>query len=54
MDYFESAEGVTLTIEQAIQEIRDHCVESEIDDFFKIYGYKEFYKAQDVLVWLGY
>ena len=54
MDYFESAEGVILTIEETYQEIRDHYAENEIDDFHKIYGYKESYKAQDVLMWLGY
>ena len=54
MDYYESAEGVILTRDQAIQEINDHNAFNEIDDFYKEYGYQNFYYAQNVLIWLGY
>ena len=54
MDYYESAEGLVISKQRAIKEIKDHNALNEIDDFYSIYGNKEKYKAQDVLIWLGY
>jgi hypothetical protein len=52
MDYYESAEGVTITNKRAKQEVEKHgaCW----DEFIVDMGEKEQYNAQDVLGWLGY
>ena len=53
MDYYESAEGLTITRERALLELaRHHC--EDIEQFFDDLGDKEEYQAQDVLDWLGY
>ena len=54
MDYYESAEGLVISKQRTIQEIKDHHSFGDIDDFYKEYGYKDFYYAQNVLIWLGY
>ena len=54
MDYYESAEDLIISRDRAIEEIREHGSLIEIDDFYSIYKFKDNYKAQDVLDWLGY
>tara|TARA_Y100000114_G_C11746460_1_gene321889 strand:+ start:425 stop:598 length:174 start_codon:yes stop_codon:yes gene_type:complete len=56
MDYYESAEGLTITQERALQELARHGVTSneEILEFFADVGEHEEYDAQKVLIWLGY
>ena len=53
MDYYESAENVTITRDRALQEIRNHNLEN-FEEFFEDLGDKKEYYAQDVLDWLGY
>lgn len=52
MDYYESAEGLTITKDRALQEVRSHgaCIYW----FFNECGDKKHYSAQAVLDWLGY
>ena len=53
MDYYESAEGLTITRERALLELaRHHC--EDIEQFFDDLGDREEYQAQEVLIWLGY
>ena len=53
MDYYESAKGIIITRERALQEIRNHHLEN-LEEFFEDLGDKKEYHAQDVLNWLGY
>lgn len=53
MDYYESAEDLTITKKRALQELRDHNCQ-DFDQFFKDMGDKPTYSAQAVLNWLGY
>jgi hypothetical protein len=53
MDYYESAEGLMITRDRALQEIRDHHCE-DFGEFFADLGDREEYDAQSVLIWLGY
>ena len=52
MDYYESAEGITISKERAKKEIAKHgaCWEEFVMDN----GERESYDAQSVLAWLGY
>ena len=56
MDYYESAEDIIITQERALQELASHGITSNEDifGFFEALGKKKEYKAQDVLIWLGY
>ena len=56
MDYYESAEGYTLTKSEAFIEIvRKHNLdENEFELFLKDCGDQKSYDAQTVLAWLGY
>ena len=57
MDYYESAEDITITRERALQELMNHGINvnsEEIQLFDLEVGYKELYDAQEVLAWLGY
>jgi len=54
MLYFESAFGQIITHERALQEIKKHGSIQDLQDFYRLYGKKKTYKAQDVLIWLGY
>ena len=55
MDYYESAEGETISLKRAMRELDDHGVPFECRaEFFAEVGYKEEYDAQEVLAWLGY
>ena len=52
-DYYESAEGLTITRERALFELaRHHC--EDLEQFFDDLGDREQYPAQEVLNWLGY
>jgi hypothetical protein len=53
-DYYESAEGRIISLDRALVEVRKHGLLGELDDFFKTHGVRQSYKAQDVLIWLGY
>jgi len=53
MDYYESAENVTITRDRALQEVRNHNCE-DFEEFFQDLGDREEYDAQSVLIWLGY
>ena len=52
-DYYDSAEGLTISRERTIAELRKHGVQ-DFEEFFQDLGDKEEYSAQAVLVWLGY
>jgi hypothetical protein len=54
MTYYESAEGVTITRKRAIEEIKNHGLLDNLDDFDQDVGVFEEYEAQAVLQWLGY
>lgn len=54
MTYYESAEGITITHERALQEIRKHGLLDSIAEFYEDCGKREHYTATDVLEWLGY
>lgn len=53
IDYYESAEDLTITKERALLELASHNCE-EIEQFFEDLGDLEEYDAQKVLDWLGY
>jgi len=52
MDYYESAEGMTISKERAKSELVKH--NASWDEFVVDNGELEEYDAQDVLAWLGY
>ena len=56
MTYSESAEGMTITLKRALQELAKHGMDlqSAHDEFFQDLGQHSHYKAEDVLSWLGY
>lgn len=56
MTYYESAEGITISRQRALQELSKHgiCDPLEFDDFDASLGIKETYQAHEVLHWLGY
>jgi len=53
MDYYESAEYLTITRERALLELASHNCE-DIEQFFEDLGDCPEYDAQSVLSWLGY
>ena len=53
IDYYESAEGLTITRERALLELARHNCE-DIEQFFDDLGDRAEYQAQEVLDWLGY
>jgi hypothetical protein len=53
MDYYESAEDLTITRERALLELARHSCE-DLEQFFDDLGDRQEYNAQEVLVWLGY
>jgi len=55
-DYYESAEGIMISRERALFELKSHGLhfEEDLKDFFKELGDKNIYSAQDVLDFLGY
>jgi hypothetical protein len=54
MTYYESAEGITITHDRALKELREHGMLNELDGFYEECGKLEHYEAQIVLQWLGY
>lgn len=52
MDYYESAEGITISKERAKYEIEKHC--SRWQEFTEDCGEYRSYDAQAVLAWIGY
>lgn len=53
MDYYESAEEITITRSRAFNELNNHGVVT-YDEFLNEMGDKDTYDAQEVLAWLGY
>lgn len=53
MTYSESAQGVMITKQRAIQELKAHGV-VDIQEFFNDEGERDTYDAFVVLTWLGY
>lgn len=51
--YLESAEGVEISRERALTELRKHGVNT-CDEFLADMGDKPVYLAPEVLAWLGY
>lgn len=55
MNYYESADDITISHKRALLEIEKHGVHaSELSDFYDKHGYSDTYSAQEVLDWLGY
>ena len=54
MDYYDTAENVTLTKGQALVELERHNLEGDYELFLKDLGDHRTYEAQKVLAWLGY
>ena len=53
MTYSESAQGVMITKQRAIQELKAHGV-IDVQEFFNDEGERDTYDAFTVLLWLGY
>lgn len=53
MTYSESAAGVTVSRQRALQELNKHGI-TDFGEFFNDCGDKEAYAATEVLQWLGY
>lgn len=51
-NYYDSAEGLTITKARALREVANHC--SDPAEFLTDMGDKDTYNAQAVLAWLGY
>ena len=56
MDYYESAEDITISQDRALHELARHGMTSNEDivEFFADMGQQDDYNAQAVLRWLGY
>mgnify|MGYP006242731631 CR=1 FL=1 len=56
MDYYNSAEDISITQDRALQELAKHGITSNEDilEFFADMGEHQEYDAQEVLIWLGY
>jgi hypothetical protein len=56
VDYYESAEGVEISRERALEELKQHGIVTldMLQDFDYQLGIKNWYDAQAVLRWLGY
>ena len=54
--YYDSAQGIDISQDRALQELARHGISSNEDiiEFFADMGEKEEYDAQEVLIWLGY
>ena len=53
MTYYESADTLIISKARALQELKNHGCE-DLKEFFQDLGNHETYKAQSVLIWLGY
>ncbi|WP_313052620.1 hypothetical protein [Pantoea piersonii] len=51
--YLESAEGIAITRQRALEELQAHGIEAPAE-FFADLGECDIYRARDVLTWLGY
>ena len=49
MNYYDSAEDLTITRDRALQELRNHNCE-DFEEFFEDLGDKQEYHAQSVLI----
>ena len=56
MTYSESAQGIVISHDRAMQELKRHGLwhDSEVEAFYLEMGRKPEYQASDVLEWLGY
>lgn len=56
MTYYDSAEGVMISHDRAMQELKNHglYLMQVLDDFYLDLGKRDQYSAQAVLEWLGY
>ena len=54
IDYYESAEDVTITRGRALEVLEEHDCLNQLEVFDLELGQKESYPAQHVLAWLGY
>jgi intein-encoded DNA endonuclease-like protein len=52
-DYYDSAEGLQISRERALLELKLHNCE-DIKLFYQELGKHKTYSAQSVLIWLGY
>jgi hypothetical protein len=52
--YYESAEGITISLRRAYQEMQRHGVECDYDQMVADIANGETVDAQALLVWLGY
>ena len=52
--YFDSARGVVITRERALEEITRHGYEYYWEEFLSEVGDYSSYHAEDVLLWIGY
>jgi len=52
-DYYDSAEGIMISKDRVLCELKDHGV-VDLKEFFDDLGDKKLYSAQMVLRWLGY
>ena len=52
--YYESAEGITITLQRAFTEMQRHGVEGDFDEMIAEIANGETVDAQALLVWLGY
>jgi hypothetical protein len=53
MNYYESAEDMTITKQRALIELDKHGI-TDYSEFYKDMGDHDTYSAQAVLAWLGY
>lgn len=53
MDYYDSAEGLLISHERTLIELKSHGCE-ELELFYQEMGKLKSYSAQAVLRWLGY
>ena len=52
--YLDSVEGVISTHDRVIQELRNHDVLDQLEEFYDEFGKRDTYLTQNVLLWLGY
>ena len=53
MNYKESSEGIKISKQRALKELRKHGIVN-YSDFYKELGNRQTYNAESVLTWLGY
>jgi len=55
MTYLESSEDIIISRERALQELQSHGGDDELKvSFLEEMGFSDTYRAEDVLIWLGY